>query len=124
MCHILIANSFLLHSSHHSNSNVLVVSTNFALSWQKIVNYDELYCLIATRHSFIFNCGVKTNELALQYIYVPLQFIKNTIGHCMFKISDDGIYFSIIGDRAIIIEIKMTEQYNVQILWTIISRDN
>ena len=32
----------------------------------------------------------------------------------MFKISDDGIYFSIIGDRAIIIEIKMTEQYNVQ----------
>ena len=31
----------------------------------------------------------------------------------MFKISDDGIYFSIIGDRAIIIEIKMTEQYNV-----------
>ena len=57
---------------------------------------------------------MKTNELALQYIYVPLQFIKNTIGHCMFKISDDGIYFSIIGDRAIIIEIKMTEQYNVQ----------
>ena len=32
----------------------------------------------------------------------------------MFKISDDGIYFSIIGDRAIIIDIKMTEQYNVQ----------
>ena len=32
----------------------------------------------------------------------------------MFKISDDGIYFSIIGDRAIIIEIKMTEQYNMQ----------
>ena len=47
-------------------------------------------------------------------INVPLQFIKNTIGWFMFKISDDGQYYSIIGDRAIIIEIKMTEQYNVQ----------
>ena len=58
---------------------------------------------------------MKTNgsKVAIK-INVPLQFIKNTMGHCMFKISDDGIYFSIIGDRAIIIGIKMTEQYNVQ----------
>ena len=58
---------------------------------------------------------MKTNgsKVAMK-INVPLQFIKNTIGWFMFKISDDGQYYSIIGDRAIIIEIKMTEQYNVQ----------
>ena len=123
MYHILVANSFLSHSSYHSNLNVLVVSTNFAFNAQKIANYNEFYCLIATTVAFIFNWNMKTNGSKVA-IHVPLQFIKNTIGWFMFKISDEGIYFSIIGDRAIIIEIKMTEQYNVQILWTIISRDN
>ena len=67
------------------------MSTTFAFNEQKIANYNEFNCLIATTVAFIFNWNVKTNgsKVAMK-INVPLQFIKNTIGWFMFKISDDG----------------------------------